>query len=158
MEIHFIGPVLFVKDIQAARRFYEEVLELKVDLDFGVNVGYQGGLGLWQEDHAAPIIFQRPGVSPEARHEHAELAFEIAPIDKLYRRLQDAGVEFVHPLIEQPWGQRTVRFYDLDGHLVEAGEPMGAVVGRLLGEGFSAEETARKTGLPLEQVRGMATD
>ena len=54
---------------------------------------------------------------------------------------------------EFPWGQRVIRIYDPDRHIVEVGESMKAVVLRLLAEGMSPEETATKTMHPLEFVQ-----
>jgi hypothetical protein len=59
----------------------------------------------------------------------------------------------IHGPREQPWGQRVVRLYDPDGHIVEVGETMEAVAKRFLGKGLSAEETAGRTSIPVEFVR-----
>ncbi len=32
--------------------------------------------------------------------------------------------------MEHSWGQRVIRFYDLDGHLIEVGESMAMVIRR----------------------------
>lgn len=32
-------------------------------------------------------------------------------------------IEYVNPLMTHSWGQRVVRFYDLDGNLIEVGTP-----------------------------------
>lgn len=40
MEIKLVSSVLFVKDIQASRHFYETVLAQKVLMDHGPNVGF----------------------------------------------------------------------------------------------------------------------
>ena len=45
-------------------------------------------------------------------------------------------------MVEHGWGQRVVRFYDLDGHLVEVGEDMGMVVRRFLRSGMTMEEVS----------------
>ena len=44
---------------------------------------------------------------------------------------------------EQSWGQRTIRFYDLDGHLIEVGEDIKMVAKRFLSSGMSIEETSK---------------
>ena len=75
---------------------------------------------------------------------------------ELKRRLLEAGVEYVHPLREHPWGQRVFRVYDPDGHIVEVGEPMSEVIARLLGEGKSVEAVAEQTAMPLEMVEQVA--
>ena len=38
------------------------------------------------------------------------------------------------------WGQRVIRFYDLDGHIVEVGEDMKMVLKRFLASGMTMEE------------------
>lgn len=37
-------------------------------------------------------------------------------------------IEYVHPLLEHSWGQRVVRFYDLDKHIIEVGENINMVI------------------------------
>lgn len=32
-------------------------------------------------------------------------------------------IQYVNHLTEHPWGQKTVRFYDPDGNLIEVGTP-----------------------------------
>ena len=45
-------------------------------------------------------------------------------------------------MVEHGWGQQVVRFYDLDGHLVEVGEDMGMVVRRFLRSRMTMEEVS----------------
>jgi catechol 2,3-dioxygenase-like lactoylglutathione lyase family enzyme len=96
MLIKLVGAVIFVKDIKAACRFYTEVLDQKIDVDFGANVGFVGGLSLWQRDHATQVIFQRPAAEHEPHHDHAELYFETDLLDEVYKRLEEERVEFIH--------------------------------------------------------------
>ncbi|RPJ51501.1 MAG: hypothetical protein EHM21_02575 [Chloroflexi bacterium] len=157
MELKFLGSILFVENINRSRQFYEEVLGQIVDLDFGANVGYKSGISLWQRDHAWPIIFGGKVLNqPTACQPEVELGFEIADIEEADKRLAAAGVKYLHPLIEQPWGQRTVRFYDPDGHLIEIGELMAVVIARLLSQGMTIEQSAQRTGMPVEIVRQTA--
>jgi hypothetical protein len=65
-------------------------------------------------------------------------------------------VTFVHDIQEQPWGQRVARLRDPDGHLVEIGEIMEAVVRRLRGQGLAAEEIRARTGMPMEFIEEAA--
>ena len=57
--------------------------------------------------------------------------------------------------MEHEWGQRVIRIYDLDGHVIEIGESLEYVARRFLEEGMGLEETARKTQLPLSQIEEM---
>lgn len=156
MDIKLVSSVIFVNDIQASRRFYEDVLNQKVLVDHGPNVGFEGGFALWQRDHASQIIFHRTVEDPPRNNDNAELYFETGQLDLACQRLEAAGARFIHPLFEQPWGQRVIRFYDMDGHIIELGEPMPAVIARFLAQGLSVEAIAQRTFMPLAVVQQLA--
>ena len=59
---------------------------------------------------------------------------------------------YVHPLFEHRWGQRVVRFYDPDRHIIEVGEKLDAVIHRFMEQGLSAEETAVRMDIPVNFV------
>ena len=63
-----------------------------------------------------------------------------------------ADVEILTPLTEYEWGQRSVRFYDPDKHIIEVGENMKVVVKRFLSSGLSVGETMEKSRFPREFV------
>jgi catechol 2,3-dioxygenase-like lactoylglutathione lyase family enzyme len=154
MTVQFQSSVIFVRDIQTSRRFYEELLGQEVEMDFGANVGYKGGFAIWQVDSAFSMIYQRPAEESERLgQDNFELYFETEDLDAIWTRLSNASVEVVHPVHEQPWGQRVIRVYDPDGHIVEVGEPMPLVIARFLAQGMAAEEVAERTLMPLEVVQ-----
>ena len=157
MPLKFISSVIFVKDIQASRHFYEDVLNQKIDADFGLSIGYVGGFSIWQSDHALQTIF---GTSTAEANRlgsrNFEFVFETEELDEVLERVKQANVPFVHPIVEQPWGQRVFRIYDPDGYIVEFGEPMDAVIRRLLDEGRSVEDVTRQTAMPFETVEAIA--
>lgn len=157
MAVKFISSVLFVKDIPTSRHFYEDLLDQKVEMDFGVNVGYIGGLAIWQNAYATQTIFgaAQEDASPIGC-KNLELYFETEDLDQMLTRVTQANVRFVHPVVEQPWGQRVFRIYDPDGHILEFGEPMPAVIQRLLAAGETVEAVAQRTGMPLEIVTQIA--
>ena len=155
MEIKFISPVLFVKDISASRRFYEEILGQKVAMDLGLLLDF-GRFSLWQHDFACKMLFGQAIAEAPGKPHNAEMYFEADQPEQVCRRLEDAGVEWLHPYHDQPWGQRCARFYDPDGHILELGEPMPATVARLMGQGSTLEDVAQITGMPVEIVRQMA--
>ena len=51
-----------------------------------------------------------------------EIYFEEDNFDKFVGKLKECDVEYVHPVMEHSWGQRVVRFYDPDKHIIEVGE------------------------------------
>jgi len=156
VNVKWTGAVIFVKDIKASCRFYQEVMGQKVEFDFGPNIGFVGGFSLWQREHATEVIFQRPIEAPEPHHNDSELYFETDEIEAVCKRLENEAVEIIQPLAEQPRGSLSIHFYDFDGHLVELAEPMSATVQRMLSQGMTEEAAAQKTGLPIEAVRQFA--
>ena len=81
-----------------------------------------------------------------------ELYFETEDMDAFYKHLESFDILYVHKLHEHPWGQRVVRFYDPDGHIIEAAEKLDAVIARFVAQGLSSEETANRMGIPLDFV------
>ena len=81
------------------------------------------------------------------------VAFEVENLDEVYAELKNiSGLKWVHEIKEYPWGQRDIRVYDPDMHIVEIAEDMGVVIKRFLGMGMSKEEVAARTMFPLEVV------
>jgi len=59
----------------------------------------------------------------------------------------------VHGIHEEPWGQRTIRFFDPDRNLIEAGESMKRFVTRFYCQGMTPEEVSHRTSVPVEEVK-----
>lgn len=64
-------------------------------------------------------------------------------------------IEYINECIEHDWGQRVIRIYDPDRHIIEIGESLQYAAHRLLKQGMSVEQTAAKTQLPLPQIKAM---
>lgn len=83
-----------------------------------------------------------------------ELYFEEDNMDDFIKKLDSFhNIEYVHKLFEHRWGQRVVRFYDLDKHIIEVGENMIHVVKRFAHEGLSNDEIALRMDVPLDYVQ-----
>jgi catechol 2,3-dioxygenase-like lactoylglutathione lyase family enzyme len=154
MNIRFKSVLLFVKDVAVSRRFYEEVLGQKVEYDFGEDVEFYGGFAIHDASHISKLLFNRdnPNISKKLGKENFELYFESDNLDEVNAALTQSGAAFIHHLLEQPWGQRVLRFYDPDNHIIEIGEPMTAVIKRYLKTGMTEKDVAEKTSMPLEEV------
>lgn len=123
----YICPLIVVKDIEASRNFYENVLGQKLKYDFGENITYEGDFSIHLEEHYKTLLGnEHSQILKKANN--FELYFETDELDNLIRKLKEYEVEFIHEIKEQPWGQRVTRFYDPDYHIVEAGESMESVV------------------------------
>ena len=66
--------------------------------------------------------------------------------------LKQFDICYVHPLFEHRWGQRVIRFYDPDKHIIEVGDKLDAVILRFMKQGLSAEETAIRMDIPVDIV------
>lgn len=147
------SAVAFVRDIEAAKKFYSEVLGMTVELDFGMSIVLEGGLGLWQiyPGHVIPEKLGADAISNRGVNRF-EFYFETEDIEKDFEKLQESGTELLHPLQEEPWGQRNVRFFDPDRHVVEIGETLETFVRRLHEQGMTAEQVSDKTSIPVGNV------
>lgn len=145
-------PLLAVEDMEASKKFYKEVLGLHVVMDLGANVTLTGGLSLQTKESWAGFLGCDPG-SVIMGGKDAEIYFEEEKFDEFIARLEAAeGIRPVHPVQEQSWGQRTVRFYDPDRHIIEVGEDMKTVCGRFLDSGMTVEEVAKRMDVPVKYV------
>jgi catechol 2,3-dioxygenase-like lactoylglutathione lyase family enzyme len=151
----YICPLLVVEDIDLSRRFYEQILDQKVKYDFGENVTFDGDFAIHQKNHYNNLLnLTTSQHSPTPYHSH-ELYFEDDQIESLETFFTTHKVKFVHPIQEQPWGQRVIRIYDPDGHIIEIGESMDAVVCRFFSQGMSPEDIAKRIGMPMEFVNSV---
>ena len=149
----YLSIVLLVSDMKKSKHFYHTVLGQKVEMDFGKNVGFEGGLAIWEREYALNLIFKEDIHSIQVGANNAEIYFESDDVDKLYDRLIEEDIKIIHSLREQPWGQRVFRIYDPDNHIIEFAESMASVVLRLHLNGFSHEDIAKKSMMPIEFIR-----
>ncbi|HLO58937.1 MAG TPA: VOC family protein [Bacteroidales bacterium] len=153
MQLSNCGTALFVNNIDVSKKFWCDVLGLKIDLDFGKNVILESGPTLWEirESH---IIPQRLSLENTRNQSYCrfEVYFETEDIDAVFSALKQHNIKFLHELHEEPWGQRTIRFFDPDNHLIEIGEAMRQFVMRFHNLGYSVKEITLRTSIPEFQV------
>ena len=151
--LKYVGPLIVVENIARSRHFYEDILGQKVEIDFGPNVSFVGNFSIHLKSHFQELLGGAARVPVTKKAHNGELYFEADEIEAVYQDLKQAGVEFIHGIQEQPWGQRVIRFYDPDGYVIESGETMEAAVGRLHRQGMTIEQVQAKTGMPIEFVQ-----
>ena len=84
----------------------------------------------------------------------AELYFEEDKFDDFLKKLAAIkGIFYVHPVQQYSWGQRVIRFYDPDFHILEVGENMKSVCRRFLDSGMTIEAAAVRMNVPEKFVR-----
>jgi lactoylglutathione lyase len=147
------NSLLVVRDLDRSIAFYREVLGLRVVGDLGANVTLTGGLCLQTLDTWVDFI-DRPMDAIGFGNLAGEQYFEEDDFDAFLQRLAAIpGVEYLHPVKEHRWGQRAVRIYDPDRHIIEIGENMKTVCRRFLANGMTVEQTAVRMDVPEKLVR-----
>ena len=145
----YISTLIAVSDMEKSRQFYHDVLGMQVVADFGANVSLDGGLVLQTLDTWKSFIRTNEVDLP---NNAGEFYFEHEDMDAFCEHLKQFDIRYVHPLFEHRWGQRVVRFYDPDMHIIEVGEKLDAVILRFVEQGLSTEETAARMDIPDEFV------
>lgn len=110
--------VLFVRDMAPMKKFYAEVLHFPVHREL-----FDGG---WVELKVGATLLalsRRGGLFPDAPPApgNAQFAFRVAPdeVTKCADALTAQGIELAHPVMDQPFGHRTVFFRDPESNIIE---------------------------------------
>ena len=115
--------LIVVKDIEKSKQFYHDLFGLDIVLDNDGNMILTEGLVL--QDEKIWREFLGKDIVPE--NNSCELYFEERDIEGFVEKLERLypTIKYVNKLMEHSWGQKVVRFYDLDGNLIEVGTPVG---------------------------------
>ena len=149
--LKFKCPLLAVTDMEKSIHFYEEVIGDRVALDFGENVQFEGGFAL-QEMKAWKSMIHTDKV--RRKNNATELYFEEEDFDGFLKYLKEfPEIQYVHGVEEMSWGQRIIRLYDPDFHIIEVGEAMDAVIRKMLKSGMTVEQVSEKSQYPIEYVK-----
>ena len=114
--------LIVVKDIEKSRKFYHDLFGIDLVLDNDGNMILTEGLVL-QDEKIWESFLDREILS---KSNSCELYFEEQDIESFVEKLERLypSIEYVNRLMTHSWGQRVIRFYDLDGNLIEVGTPM----------------------------------
>lgn len=142
--------LISVANINAARKFYEDLFGLEVFQDYGRNIAFTCGLALQQD---FDWLVDLPKEKVLKKSNNAEIVFEEQDFDGFLNKLKEyPDIEYLGEVLEHSWGQRVIRFYDLDGHIIEVGEDMKMVIKRFLASGMNMEEIAVKMDASVEDL------
>ena len=108
---------VFVTDVVSSRPFYQDLLELNLEVDGSPN-GYvvfiSGSISIVVENSEAfddttgePLVGRFTGLS-----------FRVSNISESYNKLIESGVKFLEPPEKQPWGGLLASFRDPDGNIL----------------------------------------
>ena len=152
----YVCTLISVTDIDAAKKFYEDLFGLEVYQDYGRNIVFTCGLAL-QQDFDWFVNLPKEKVLNKANN--MELAFEERDFDRFLKKLKEyPNIEYLGEVIEHSWGQRVIRFYDLDSHIIEVGEDMKMVINRFLTSGMTIEQVSVKMDVSIEDLAKLLND
>jgi len=114
--------LIVVKDIEKSKQFYHDLFGMDMILDNDGNMILTEGLVLQDEKIWSGFL----GKDVIPKNNSCELYFEEPDIEGFVEKLERLypPVEYVNRLMTHAWGQKVVRFYDLDGNLIEVGTLM----------------------------------
>jgi catechol 2,3-dioxygenase-like lactoylglutathione lyase family enzyme len=110
MAVRRIVANISAADTAAARAFYEELLGLKLVMDFG-----------WILTFASDEL-QAPQVSVMSEGGSGtpvpDLSIEVDDVDEVYARAAASAFEIVYAIVDEPWGVRRFFVRDPFGKIV----------------------------------------
>ena len=114
--------LIVVKDMERSIKFYHDLFGLDLILDNDGNMILTEGLVLQDEKIWKELLGKE--ILPESNS--CELYFEEQNIEAFAEKLERLypSIRYVNKLVVHSWGQKVVRFYDLDGNLIEVGTPV----------------------------------
>lgn len=151
--MQFESSLLVVRDLAASLAFYQDFLRQEVQEETEEGAVLECGVCL-QTARSWAGLLGRPRSALPCGGGAAELCFVEEELDEFLEQLKiHPEVELLHPPLEQRWGQRTVRLYDPDRHIVKVTEPLRTVARRFQRQGMSGEAVALRMEIPLETAR-----
>ena len=112
---------LFVEDLDAAKRFYEQVFGLPVVFADDESAAFPFGatiVNLLQASAATELIAPAQ-VAPREAGARLQFTLQVEDVDAMCAELTARGVELLNGPGDRPWGLRTASFRDPGGHIWE---------------------------------------
>ena len=118
------GTLIVVKDCKLALKFYQDLFGFELIQDNDGNMELSNGVFLQESKYWEK--FTEIEIIPQNNNNCTELYFEESDIEGFVQKLESLYPKtvYVNRLMTHSWGQKVVRFYDLDGNLIEVGTPV----------------------------------
>lgn len=153
LVMKYCGSLYVVDSKEKTLKFYKELFGLRMVQDFGTNFTIKGGISFQTRDSWRGFIHKDLKDIIYGGND-AEIYMETEDLDAFVQLLdQHKEVQIVHPLQTHDWGQRGIRVYDPDMHIIEVAETMPSFCKRFEKEGLSIKEISDRTGLSEKMVQ-----
>lgn len=112
---------LFVEDMEAAERFYQEVFGLPVVFEDDYSAVFNFGQTLINllKATAARELIEPAVVARREAGSRLVLTVQVDDVDAMCMELATRGVDLLNGPMDRSWGVRTASFRDPDGHIWE---------------------------------------
>lgn len=139
--------LLVVEDINKSRYLFETVFSQKIVADYGEDISFEG-FSIHQRKHFENLL----GITVKYQSNSCELYFEDDNLEEISKLIKSNNLQFVHDIIEQPWKQKAIRFYDYDKNLIEIGESFEGMAYRLYKEKYTIDDILKYSFLTKEEL------
>ena len=112
---------LFVEDLEAAKRFYQEVFELPVAFEDDNSAVFrfrETVINLLKASEA-PGLVEPAAVATRDAGVRFQFTLGVDDVDAKCEELKARGVDLLNGPMDRPWGIRTASFRDPGGHIWE---------------------------------------
>lgn len=112
---------LFVEDMEAAERFYQEVFGLPIVFEDDYSAVFNFGQTLINllKATAARELIEPAVVARREAGSRLVLTVQVDDVDAMCMELATRGVDLLNGPMDRSWGVRTASFRDPDGHIWE---------------------------------------
>ena len=110
MSVRRIVPDIRSSELDASRRFYEEVIGLHVAMDLGFVMTL-----ISPSNPTAQLTLMR---SDDQHTLLPDISVEVADVNDVHARAVSRGLPIVYPLTDEPWGVRRFFVTDPSGTIV----------------------------------------
>lgn len=111
-------PIIEARDVERSLGFWRDLLGGHVTS----TVSGEDGSIVFASLQVGRSAIGIGGPAPEVTHGSIILWVYVDAVDPLVERLRAAGVTIAAEPADQPWGERTARVLDPDGHVVMLGQ------------------------------------
>jgi catechol 2,3-dioxygenase-like lactoylglutathione lyase family enzyme len=115
------ATTLFVEDLEATKKFYQEVFDLPIDFQDENSAVFKFGNTLINllKISEAPELIEPATVANREAGSRLVFTIQVDDVDATCAELAKRGVELLNGPMNRPWGIRTASFRDPGGHIWE---------------------------------------
>ncbi|TCS35203.1 VOC family protein [Reinekea marinisedimentorum] len=125
MAVKFVNTIVFVSDLAESKRFYSDLLGIKVKEELESIIFFENHLVLHSDKPILDSVFKtesKSRLNPIGAN-NILIYFECESLSELESTFGKVSskAKVIHEIEVQDWGQKVFRFFDPDGHILEFG-------------------------------------